>query len=236
MANCNKCGSYITSYGCACTTSNGCPIQLDFSCVLYHKDNNEISELDGLALTNGSTLELVIEALDEKIKQLDVNSWNLPYLRSIYTVNNLSQFGEAVDTELNEIRDEIVTLTGLVNLPITPNDSASINLTVSGVNDHTLRADLTLSATSGNQASILLDGVYVTPQTLSADYINKTISISDGNTINLTSLCGCEDCNPYLGAVASDPTTPDEGKYWYNTTSNLLKIQVNGLVKVITTT
>lgn len=100
--SCSRCGcSPCLCDPCApsvCTT--GCPIQLDFSCVIYHKNNNEVSELDGLNLSNGATLELVVETLDEKIKQVNVLDVSLTYLRSKYVINTLKQFEAAVDTEL----------------------------------------------------------------------------------------------------------------------------------------
>lgn len=104
-----SCSNRYTSSGCnpcystPCYVTSGCPIQLDFSCILYHKNNNEVTELDGLNLSNGATLELVIETLDEKIKQLAVLDFSLPYLRSLYVINTMKQFVEAVDTELSGI-------------------------------------------------------------------------------------------------------------------------------------
>jgi hypothetical protein len=88
---------------CCCRTvvySSGCPVQLDFSCVLYHKNNNEVTELDGLSLSNGATLELVIETIDEKIKQLNVLDFTLTNLRQTYVVNTMQQLVQALDTEL----------------------------------------------------------------------------------------------------------------------------------------
>jgi hypothetical protein len=39
----------------------------------------------------------------------------------------------------------------------------------------------------------------------------------------------------YLGNVASDPTSPLDGQYWFNATSGELKIKVNGVIKTIQT-
>lgn len=102
---CNRCGS-----NCYTVVTSGCPIQLDFSCILYHKSNNEVTELDGLNLANGSTLQLVIETLDEKIKQLNVLDLTLTYLRTKYTVNTMQQFVTAVETELSELNDRVTAL------------------------------------------------------------------------------------------------------------------------------
>lgn len=102
---CNRCGScspcscYPTN-PCYTVVTSGCPVQLDFACIIYHKTNSEISELDGLNLSNGSTLELVIETIDEKVKQLNVLDFVLPILRATYVVNTMQQFCTSVDTQL----------------------------------------------------------------------------------------------------------------------------------------
>jgi len=49
----------------------------------------------------------------------------------------------------------------IVETPITPVDTNSINLTVSGVNNHTIQADAKISATSWNAISIAFDWLYV---------------------------------------------------------------------------
>jgi hypothetical protein len=202
------------------------------SCVFYHKDNDKLTELDGLNFTNGATLEIIIEAIDEKIKDLDVVDFNLPCLRIGYVINTLKQFSEAVDTELCLIKDSITELESEVATPITANDSATIDFSTSGTLDHTITASVKLSATSGNRLTEELDGIYVDGQILSIDYDAKTITISSGNTLSFASLMS--GTLGFLGNLADDPSATD-GQYWYNTTSNLLKIKVNGLVKTITT-
>lgn len=106
---CNKCGGCYPC-GCQVVVTTGCPVQLDFSCILYHKSNGEVTELDGLNLSNGASLELAIETIDEKIKQLDVLGLTLTYLRSKYTVNTLQQFITAVETELSELNNRVTAL------------------------------------------------------------------------------------------------------------------------------
>lgn len=240
--NCHRCGwnpcrCHQTVNICdPCNTNTGCPIQLDFECIIYHKSNNQVTALTCLELTNGATLNQFAEAVDAKICQLAVEDYNLPCLRDEldYTINNLSQFAAAVDTEICNINDDIETLTGLVSTPITPVDSASIDLTVTGTNNHTLRADLLVSATSDNQLTVLPDGAYVAPQTLTLDTDTKEICISDGNCIDLSPiLCTAEG---FLGNIAADPSDPEEGQYWYNTVANELRIEVNNAVYKITIT
>ena len=119
-------------------------LQLDFSNVIYHKDNNQISNLPNLGLNNGATLQLFAETVDTYIGQIKVSNWILTYLRGKYTINTVQQFAQAVDTQL---------------------------------------------------------------------------SIG------------------FLGNLTVDPVSPIDGQLWYNTTSNTLKIAVNGgTIKTITTT
>jgi hypothetical protein len=47
------------------------------------------------------------------------------------------------------------------NFPIIPVETESIHLTVSGVGNHTLQADLNISTQDGNKIQLLSDGVYV---------------------------------------------------------------------------
>jgi len=93
MSNC----TYTTN---SCDCDNSCPLTLDFKCILYHKSNQSQTQLDGLNMSNGTTLEVVIEALDEQIKQLNLINHSLIYLRNKYTINTLTQFTTAVSLEL----------------------------------------------------------------------------------------------------------------------------------------
>lgn len=69
--------------------------------------------------------------------------------------------------------------TASANTPITVLPSASISIVTSGTDSHTLQPDLLLSATVGNQATILSDGLYV-PESSSAsgtvNYVSKFTS------------------------------------------------------------
>lgn len=83
-----------------CDCSNACPIQLDFTCLFYNKFNQEATQLDGLNLSNGTNLKIIIEQLDDKIKELNLINHTLIYLRTKYTINTLTQFTTAVSLEL----------------------------------------------------------------------------------------------------------------------------------------
>lgn len=236
---CQRCG---TNYGCSCGKSynncpppcpppcpdNGCPVKLDFTCVIYHKDNNQLSKLDYLGLTNGATLQLVIETINEKLKQLKVLDFTLPCLRATYVISNLEQFAEAVDTELCLIKSTIAAITVP---PLVANDTSSIDFTTSGTLGHTLTGSVKISATANNLVSILADGLYVTPQTLSLNAITKELSISNGNTVSLASItCGASG---FLGNFTADPGVSIDGQYWYNSVSDQLKMKLNGIVRQI---
>lgn len=225
--------------GCCPPSPSGCPVQLDFSCVIYHKSNNELSQLTNLGLNNGATLDQFAVAVDNLLGQLNVPDWSLPFLRNApnsYTINNLEQFGEAVDTELADLQAQIDALALSAAVPITPVDSATVDITANGTLNHTVKADVKFSATADNQAEALADGVYVAPQTLSINVANKTLSISDGNTVNLASLtCGV---GGFLGNFTADPSAAD-GQYWFRTdlpVADGLRIRLNGNVRTIPTT
>lgn len=93
-----------------CGCDNSCPLTLDFKCVLYNKFNQEATALDGLNLSNGATLKVVIEQIDDKIKELNLINHTLIYLRTKYTINTLTQFTTAVNLELSAINDRLVAL------------------------------------------------------------------------------------------------------------------------------
>ena len=126
--SCHHCNNSYNS--CTCTT--GCAVQLDFECIIYHKANNEISELDGLNLPNGSTLELVIETIDEKIKQLGILDWSLPCLRDErgYTINTMQQFVTAVDTDLCILYGKVTNLEDIFQITELTSDPASGDVSI----------------------------------------------------------------------------------------------------------
>jgi hypothetical protein len=234
-----KCYTKYSSPCCPPTSTNGCPIQLDFTCVIYHKNNNVLSNLSSIGLNNGATLELFAETVAGLVGPLNVEDWSLPYLREApnsYTINNIEQFGEAVDTEFADIQDQIDTLSAAAAVSLTANDSTTINFSTSGTLDHTLTGSVIFSATVGNQASAAGDGLMVTPQTLSVSVIDKTLSISDGNTVSLAGLtCGV---GGFLGNFVADPTAIN-GQYWFRTdlpAADGLRIYLDGNVRTIPTT
>lgn len=221
-----------------CANPGPCPTKLDAQCVIYHLQNNTITELINLGLGNGATLELILNTIDTYIGQVKPATWNLPCLRDPdglnFTINNLQQFSEAVDVTLCNLQDQIDTLAETASLPITVNDTLTVHINASGTLNHTLSADVQVSEASGNTLAIIADGLVVPAQTLQPDYDNKQLGISNGNTINMSGFF-C-DTIVWLGNVATDPVSASDGQYWYNTTSTSLKIKVNGTVKTISIT
>lgn len=214
---------------------NGCPILLDSSCVIYHKNMNTPSGLVNLNLPNGSTVELILNTIDTQLGNINVTNWTLPFLRSIYTITNLQQFGQDVDTQLGLFNTAINNLNNQALVPNTTNDSSTIHFSVSGTLGRVLTGNVKISSTANNLLIANADGLYSTPQTLSIDYTAKTLSITEGNTVDFSSLiCGASG---FLGDVTADPTATD-GQYWFRTDLSAsvgLRIKLNGLVRTITT-
>lgn len=105
---CNSCNQQITTFGCGC--GHRTQTQKDAADVIYHLSNGEISELTNLEISNGATLELILETIDTKIAPLtSVLSTTLTYLRTKYVVNNLTQFLVAVSTELGLLNTTVLT-------------------------------------------------------------------------------------------------------------------------------
>lgn len=236
MGHCHSCGSTYT-YSRAinicdpCNTNTGCAIQLDFECIIYHKSNNQVTNLTCLGLSNGATLNQFAEAVDTYICQTNAAEFSLPCLREDYTINTLEQFAEAVDTTLCDLQSQIDDLSVLFNDPVLVDDTDSINLVSSGTTSQTLSAYLNVAPFADNQVQVLAQGVYVAPQTLSMDYDTLELCISDGNCIDLSTLsCGV---GGYLGEVSTDPGAVLNGQYWYNTSSGQLKIKVNNATRQI---
>jgi len=99
--NCNPCNP--------CNTP-GPTFLIDSSQVIYHKNNNSTSLLTCLGLSNGATLQLILETIDTKICQLAVTDWTLTFIRESHVVNTLNQFGVAVDELLSGLQDQIDTI------------------------------------------------------------------------------------------------------------------------------
>lgn len=211
----------------------GCPTKLGTSCVIYNNDNQQ-SGLINMQLPNGSTTTQIFNVIDGLLGNINVSLWVLPFLRSLYSpLTTLPQFGNAVDTELRVIYNGLAAVSGAALVGNVGGNTDSVDVICSGTLGKNITANVNISAASGNSLVINPDGLYATPQLLTVNYATKTLGITNGNTVDLTSLvCGVSG---FLGDVTVDPTAID-GQYWYNTTSAQLKIKLNGAVRVITIT
>lgn len=110
---------------------------------------------DGIYVADASTSETPVTVIDS-------NSID-------FTASGTNNHTITADIILDPSLLNIAQITGsgllvssaLVQDPITPVDSPSIDLTVTGGTGHTLRGDINISATSNNAAVILSDGLYV---------------------------------------------------------------------------
>jgi hypothetical protein len=102
---------------------------------------------------------------------------------------------------------------------------------LTGVQNKNISGFVNISSSSGNTLILNPDGLFATPQQLNVDYNANTISITDGNTVALPN-------NPqgFLGNLSSDPSSPQDGQYWFNTSSSQLKIRLDGAVRIVTIT
>lgn len=101
MCSCQTTNSSCIPKPCGCDAS-GCIVKLDTTCIIYHKNNNEQTELTNLELQNGATLELILNTIDDYVGQVKANNWTFPILVDElgYTINTLQQFAGAVDEQL----------------------------------------------------------------------------------------------------------------------------------------
>lgn len=81
-----------------------------------------------------------------------------------------------------EIRSNGLFAAGLTNTPITVAASDSIEILTSGTDNHTLTPSLKISAISGNQASVVSDGLYVPQPT----FLQDPLTTVDSTTIDFT--------------------------------------------------
>ena len=225
-----SCGCKQNDCGCEQSCPDICPIKLDFKCVLYNKDSTEVSTLDGLNLPNGTSLKAIIEIIDDKFLDLKVQDYNLPFLRNNHVINNFKQLNETIDTVLSNIETSISNIP--YNMPLTTINSSSINFSTSGALNHTLTGNVKISI-ANDLLTVVSDGLFVEPQTLSLNYNTKVLSLSYANSVDLSGIIN--QSSGYLGEVTSDPNSAINGNYWFNTVQNKLKIKVNNIIKEIIT-
>lgn len=111
-SNCNTGQNCIPVSECS---GSVCPLELDAQCIKYHKLNNSVSTLTNMGISNGATLDLILNVVDSYIGQLKVSTFSLEYLRTSYTINTLKQFVEAVDLELQALSETVTTPSAATN-------------------------------------------------------------------------------------------------------------------------
>ena len=95
---------------------------------------------------------------DEKLDSACV-IYHLDFPNKVPRLDNLGLGNGASAEEVFEAINDLVG--NHFNVPLSVIDSDSINLTTSGILDHTLKADLNISNESGNILQIKADGVFV---------------------------------------------------------------------------
>ena len=78
-----------------------------------------------------------------------------------------------------EIRTNGLFAEGLSETPLTVSDTASVVLVAGGLSNHTLSANVNISAVAGNAMQVLADGLYVSPGA------ETPLTVNDGATIDL---------------------------------------------------
>ena len=96
--------------------------------------------------------ECINERVECVVYRLDDDSVN--HLSCLNVSNN-----STVETFLNKLEERVCRILSL-QLPLETIDTESINLTASGIVDHTLQADVILAPNVDNSISILSDGLF----------------------------------------------------------------------------
>lgn len=117
QCSCNSCTSCYNYTSCCkpevdcepCANSSGCPVNLDTKCVFYNLSSSDPSGLICMNLPNGTSLTDILEEIDTKLCQAfpDIAAYDLPCLRSSYTILNFQDFAEAVDYQLCYVKSLI---------------------------------------------------------------------------------------------------------------------------------
>ena len=122
--------------------------------------------------------------------------------------------------------------------PITPVDTNSVNLTVSGVNGHTLQADVIISPTAGNSTSTTANGVYTPNVCNQFQAIGGIVLPPQPGDIVITRDCVARSLPVNGGVTVADTVTVDmnlagsvitSNVNVSNVTGNILEIRPDGL-------
>lgn len=129
------------------------------------------------------------------------------------TANTITAIAKVSSTAGNTLTSDanglFVPTPVLTQTPITVTNTNSIGLTASGTNNHTIQADVKVSATANNTVQVLADGLYVNRynslvQTVPAVNTTTNINLNLGNIVlipmgGLTANTSLAITNPVLG-------------------------------------
>jgi len=175
---------------------------------------NAIStNLDGLFVAPAAAgVQTPITAVDSSSIDLTASGLNNHTLTAVARISLAA--GNVLGNNLDGLF--VAAAAAGVQTPITVTDTATIDLTASGPDNHSLTASLNLSAAAGNAALANLDGLFVPTA------VNTPLTANDSPTIDFTT--SGLDSHTFTGAVRISAQT-----------GNILTPQTDGLSAVITT-
>ncbi len=126
--------------------------------------NNAASILsDGLYVNPASVTETPLTANDSTSIDFTTSG------TSNHTITASVKLNPSLSNLIQSTGSGLLVTASSVQDPITPIDSPSIDLTVTGGSGHTLRADAIISPTAGNALQLLSNGLFVNSTTTSSD-------------------------------------------------------------------
>jgi len=176
-----------------CSENSICVEKVDAECVIYNRDDSSPSKLTCMGIPNKTSVATILEAIDGFIcninavqtpltaidsPSIDLTAWGT--LK--HTLQADVNISAASGNTLAILGDGLYVSQAGSQVPITPIDSNSVNLTAFGTLDHTLQADVNVSSASGNTLSVLGDGLYV--ETGAVDTADNGLT-KTGNNIQL---------------------------------------------------
>lgn len=103
------------------------------------------------------------------------------------------------------------------NTPLTVTDSTTIDLTASGVDNHTLTADVLLSATAGNAIVVGVGGLYVPDFCTAANAVDTALDLTVPATADVLYVRADGTCGRAILPAAAAPTACSVGALATNT-------------------
>ncbi len=150
----------INATGGLTTTVNGVAgAVLDLCPAVKHCETD--TTIDSIIL-NGTTLEIRYTGEDgvQQLQTVSLASLAIDINVTSLTYNPVTGEITLVETDGTP---HIIDIGPFVETPITAVNTSSVNLTASGTSNHTLQADVKISATAGNTLGVNPDGLYVGP-------------------------------------------------------------------------